>query len=222
MQLLSRYAQGIVRHKLIIVVVVASAVGVALTSRDLFMTPVAAATMAGLAVAGLRRIWQSGPWSDWKHVRVAQLLSIVAVPFAFSAGLSVDGDHLFREAFRAEASTCIRDLAVDANMLNPAGKRTVLMRFTADAHTLGNLVGEPFSIDPQFEEARAANDPWPDVVRQAFGDLARFGGTAWSPVPKMLAPAFRQWVREVNGQRITTRVLWDVPTGEAFVLYTVR
>jgi hypothetical protein len=221
--LLSRYAKGIVHHRLIIAIVAASAIGVAITSRDVFMTPIAAATLAGIAVVGLRRVWQSGPWSGWRHVGTAQTLSIVVVPFAFTTGLSVDSGHLFREAFNAPVPAGIRDLAVDANLLNPAGKRTVLIRFTADAQTMSELLSEAaFQADPQMQEAWAARETWDNIIRQGFGDSTRLGGSAWQSIDPMDTPEFRHWPRGESSTRMDTRVLWDSQTGEAFVLYTVR
>lgn len=223
MTLLSRYVQGIIRHKLIIFVVLASAIGVAITSKDFFMTPLAAGTLAGIAVVGLRRIWQSGPWSEWKHVRTAQTLCMAAVPLAFTAGLSVDGGHLFEQAFSVPAPAGIRGLTVDANLLNPAGERTALIRFTADPDAMSGLMAEAaFEPDPQVREARAADETWDNLIRQTLGDAARFGGTAWQSIRPMTAPTFRQWTRSQDGLRMATRVLWDTATGEAFVLYTVR
>lgn len=223
MLFLRRYVQGIIQHKLIIAVVVASAIGVSLTSRDLFLTPVAAATMAGIAVVLLQRLWRSEQWSDWKHLRTAQLLSLVAVPVAFSTGLSVDSDHLFRQAFNSQLPAGVRDLQIDASLLNPAGKRTVLMRFAADVGTLSDLLGRsPFQVDAQMQEAWAAEESWNNIAHQAFGDFARFGGTAWTPISPMSVPQFREWQREEGGVRLSTRVLWDAETSVAYVLYTVR
>lgn len=222
MTLLSRYAHGFVRHRLIIAIVLASAVGVALTSRDLFMTPIAAATLAGIAVVGLQRVCRSRPWSDWKHIRTAQTLSIVAVPLAFTTGLSVDRAHLFHEAFGTPVPAGCRDLTIDANLLNPAGKRTVLMRFNAEQSTMSVLLADAtFRHDPQMEEARAAQETWDNMVSQAFSEFGRFGGQAWS-MAAMSAPEFRHRQRTADGVQMETRVLWDSATGEAFVLYTVR
>jgi hypothetical protein len=221
--LLSRYAQGIVYHRLIILVVAASAIGVAITSRDVFMTPIAAATLAGIAVVGLRRVWQSGPWSGWKHIRTAQTLSIVAVPFAFTTGLSVDSGHLFREAFNDSVPAAVHNLVVDANLLNPAGKRTVLMRFVADADAMPALLTQvDFRPDPQMQEAWSVGEAWDNIVSQGFGESTRLGGAEWQSISSMSAPQFRQWTRSEGGASKTTRVLWDADSGEAFALYTVR
>jgi hypothetical protein len=221
--LLSRYAHGVVYHRLIIIIVAASAIGVAITSRDVFMPPIAAATLAGIAVVGLRRIWRSGPWAGWKHVRTAQTLSIVAVPFAFTTGLSVDSKHLFREAFAAPLPAGVRDLVVDANMLNPAGKRTALLRFRTNAETMAELLkAADFQQDPQMQEAWSAGERWENLIRQAFGQSISVGGSAWQSIGPLPSPEFRHWMRDDGGLRMDTRILWDGQTGEAFVLYTVR
>jgi hypothetical protein len=223
LSLISRFVRGLVHHRLIIAVVVASGVGVALTSRDLFLTPIAAATMAGIVVVLLQRIWRSGQWSDWKHVRTTQMLSMVAVPVAFSTGLSVNSDHLFRQAFNVDAPAGIHDLTIDANLLNPAGKRTALLRFRADDEAMADLLAKGgFAADPQMQEAWAAGDSWADIVHQAFSDFPRAGGASWNPITPMTRPEFREWRRTAGGTRTGTRVLWDSHTGQAFVLYTVR
>jgi hypothetical protein len=210
-------------HKFLICVVLASAVGVALTSRDLFLTPIAGATMAGIVVVLLQRFWRSGEWSQWKHVRTAQMLSLVAVPVAFSTGLSVNSDHLFGQAFNAGVTAGIHDLAVDANLLNPAGKRTALLRFRADAGAMADLLTKgQFAADPQMQDAWAAGDNWPSILHQAFSDFARLGGAAWDRIGPMSNAQFREWRRTDGGMRTSTRVLWDRQTGQAFVLYTVR
>jgi hypothetical protein len=221
-RVLNVYAQFFARHKLIVAVVLASAAGVVLTSKDFLFTPVAAATLAGVLTVALQRMWQHRALAELKQARTVQLLSVAAIPVLFSVGLRVNADHAFREAFGVAVPAGVRELTVDSNVSTPSGRRAVLMRFVADSRTVRELLaGGGFEADQQIAEARNEHETWSNILRLAFGDMARLGGAAWTKMSPMPRPEYRRWLRTLDGTRTETSLLWDADTGQAYLLYRV-
>jgi len=215
--------QRLVHHRVVVAVAVASGSGVYLTSKDFLLTPIAAALMAGIGAALLRRLWTSEQVAGWKHVHAARVLSVAALPVAFTAGLRVDAGHAFREAFGIAAPAGLRELVVDANLMAPSGDRLVLMRFAADRQTVDKLLGHGrFDPDRQVQEAWGAGEDWSSILGVAFGQPASYGGAAWSEHRLSAQPDCRRWIREEGSRRLETTLLYDGAAGKGFVLYSVR
>jgi hypothetical protein len=218
----SESIRAIWRHRIVVPVAAGSVAGVVFTSKDLYLTPAAAGTMTVVVVVLLRRLFAER-LGGRRYFRIAQAASLCAVPVAFSAGLSVNSGYLFSSAFGADPPAGLRGFTVDASLLNPAGKRTVLMRFAADRATFeGVLSRGGFRPDAAFGEAMRDGENWAAVLHQAFGDFGRFGGAGWQDIPRMDGPDCREWRRREGGARLETRVLYDAVSGQAYVLYTVR
>ena len=57
------------------------------------------------------------------------------------------------------------------------------------------------------------------MARLAFGDLARWGGSAWMTLAPGARPECRRWLRTENGTRVETSIVWDAVSGQAWLLY---
>lgn len=223
------YVHGLIQHRLLVAVVLASAVGVVVTSKDFFFTPLAAGTLAGVMAVAIRRVWQAPKLASLRQARAGQMLSVAAIPVLFAAGLAVNEAHLFKQAVGIAPGANARDLTVDANLVTPGGARVVLMRFAADPGCRARLLEQgSFAVDKQMEYVWGTDESWPAAMRLAFGDAPRLGGDAWADIKPMTDPQYRRWVRTVDGTRHETCLLWDAALGpdasgdSCYMLYRVN
>ncbi len=220
MSVLSNYLRGLVQHRLMVAVVLLSAIGVVCTSKDLLFTPVAAGTLAGIMLVALRRVWQMPALARIKQARAMQFFSVAVIPVLFAVGMRVNERHAFTEAVGMEPLMGVRSLTVDTNLNSPSGSRSLLMRFVANEATLDAILAAgQFKLDRQITDAWHDREPWTNVARLAFGDLARWGGSAWMTLAPGARPECRRWLRTENGTRVETSIVWDAVSGQAWLLY---
>lgn len=184
-------------------------------SNMMFCVP---ASVGALIIPALDAVWrrQFEKGSLW----IARGLTIALVAVLLAYGTTWSPRQTFEHAFTVPPPASVTELVTRSSHAGGPGNLGMVLHFKANRATMDQLIAtRGLTLEKDFlPEYQQGKITWAEFRKQPLGVFDRFGAGDWLPAGPLRSAEFYESPRQRENIQ-SVDLLYDPPTGDAWVLY---